>query len=271
MSSDQKFAYSEWSWGIDSRDCLKNAASDLAQAGFHNIELVRDFVNLYQNDEAEFHALMKHYDMTAFSFYFMLQPDPMWDVQDMYEKIDFIARAGAKGLVIQGIWDSTPANEEDLTRQLKAITAFADTAKQYDMTVTIHPHHNTKLMYESDLAFILNNTDPDTVGLCPDFAHLCAARIDPVRFTEKYVGRIYATHFKDMADAAFYLTDEYDITQAPYANFRELGKGSIDLCRIIEILKQNGYRGYQCVELDSSPTTNLESAKVNYDFLKQNW
>ena len=119
-----RFAYVEWSWGAKEKQQLITACKELSEVGFHNIELVRDFVDIYNGNTTEFLAVMREYEMHPFSFYFMMQPDPMQDVADLYKKIDFMARAGAEGLVLQGIWDAAPATQEDCFRQGSSIIQY---------------------------------------------------------------------------------------------------------------------------------------------------
>lgn len=266
-----RFAYVEWSWGAKEKQQLITACKELSEVGFHNIELVRDFVDIYNGNTTEFLAVMREYEMHPFSFYFMMQPDPMQDVADLYKKIDFMARAGAEGLVLQGIWDGTPATQEDLDRQLRAITAFGKAAASYNMKVTIHPHHHTKIMYATDIAYLMERTDPEQVGLCPDLAHLASARIDPVSFVKENIGRIYALHLKDIEHLSHYFSKDYNITEEPYASFCVLGKGDIDLPAIFQLLKDGGYAGYWCVEQDAPRTTNLDEAKQNFAYLNTQW
>ena len=51
----------------------------------------------------------------------------------------------------------------------------------------------------------------------------------------------------------------------------ELGRGVIDHTRIFKLLRDSGYSGYLCEELDKSTIGNKESAEINYKYMLENY
>lgn len=72
---------------------------------------------------------------------------------------------------------------------------------------------------------------------------------DPIETLEKLDGRVTQVHLKDLQEGAEICHDE---GQVPHAAFKELGNGSIDMLKVLEVSEKTGVQ--QChVEQDQSP------------------
>lgn len=267
MSS--QFAYAQWPWGTGSREQFIVSCRELSEVGYKYFESVKAFIDTFKASPDDFRAITAEYDVRPISFYFHLSDDRRFDVDDLKAKIGFVADCGIKTITVQGKWSPAPATEEDLVYTLGTINEYGAVCRSYGITPCIHPHHNTAVMYESDIDFVMGNTDPADIAFGPDTAHLAAGKCDPAAIFERYKERIRFTHLKDLKGAlkSGGMQDGVEV----YSNFRELGEGDIDFSAIFKILKSVGYGGYLCGELDSSRTTNKESAAVTMKYLRENW
>jgi inosose dehydratase len=143
-------------------------------------------------------------------------------------------------------------------------------AKEYDIIPCVHPHYNTTIMFESEIDFILQNTDPALVAFGPDTAHLKAGQCDPVKTIDKYKERVKFTHLKDITNEGLNAAGMRGDVEV-YTNFRELGEGVIDFPGIFKVLDSAGYDGFLTAELDISRFTNKQSAIMSMNYLKAHY
>jgi len=162
-------------------------------------------------------------------------------------------------------------SESMLEKELKLIEKFARKTKAAGITSNLHNHHNTWVMYENEITNILDNLGPDIISFAPDTAHLVAGLCDPVDIVRRYADRVNFIHLKDTVTA---YPDSEGIAAAGvevYSNFCELGKGIVDFRSIFDILKNVGYEGPLCEEIDKPPVGNKESAYNNYHYILENY
>ncbi|NLC27477.1 MAG: sugar phosphate isomerase/epimerase, partial [Campylobacteraceae bacterium] len=85
--------------------------------------------------------------------------------------------------------------------------------------------------------------------------------MDGVEAFKKYLDRIGYVHFKDVDPNA----EEYE--KWPMNAFCELGIGHINFKGIYKVLKNGGYDGVICVELDHRRVCNYKSAMISRRYL----
>lgn len=264
----KKYAYSQWSWGMSGSQDFVRACEDLSRAGCPGIECVGTFFDLFGGYEP-FDETCRKYGMTPASIYFFLSGDFEKDVTELLDKIESVVRCGVKTITVQAPFGILHPTEEQIMTVCRTAAAFGKICKPYGIIPCLHPHHNTPIMRKSEIDTFMQYTDPAEVGLCPDTAHLVAGGCDPVEIFRTYQDRIKFVHLKDI-DLEDYTGDPIDCPTI-YAQFRELGEGTIDFPAIFKILKDAGYDGWLCVELDGSRTTNYDSAVVSMKYLDENW
>jgi Sugar phosphate isomerases/epimerases len=269
--SNAKYAYAIWPWGIDTREQFIQALKDIKDAGFQYFESVKTTISLFQDNIHDFKSLMEEYSVMPVSFYFHMTGEDENDVEDVKRKMPFLAENNIHRISLQtpGI-SGRPANQEELNYALNTVNKVGEIAKQYGVIPCVHPHYNTTVMYENEIDFILQNTDPEYIAFGPDTAHLKAGGCDPVSIFKRYIDRVKFTHMKDLRDT---VVDVKDIKAGVevYSNFRELGEGDVDFHSLFKILKDNRYDGYLTAELDISRFSNRESAFMNMKYLKENY
>lgn len=264
-----KLAYTVWQWGTDTKEQFISALEDIVSVGYDTFESVRAAIDVFEAKPEPFLALCEEYGAKPNGFYFHLSGNWDDDVGEVRKKLAFMEACGIHRMNLQatGIV-GRPANEEELAYNLKAINEIASMTNAHGILPCIHPHYNTTVMYESEIDFIMENTDPSLVAFGPDTAHLTAGQCDPVSVIKKYADRVKFIHLKDINDAGIEAAGMQAGVEV-YTNFRELGQGSVDFPGVFEVLDAVGYDGYYTIELDRSRYTNKESAAMSYDYMQR--
>lgn len=263
-----------WSWGTDTREQMEIAAREVSEIGYKWFESVKSAIYAFDMDLAAYKEVLKRYDINPVSFYFHLpaldKVEPFFAQID--REMDFIAQLGVERISLQASWgrpdEMTLANKQ---RELELIARFAEKSKEFGIMSNIHPHHNTWVMYEDEIDYVLGNLDEKTLAFAPDTAHLIVGLCDPVKVIEKYIDRVNFTHFKDIKDANVKSEGLASAGMEVYSNFCELGQGCVDFRRVFDVLKAANYDGPLCEELDKAPVSNAESARNNYNFILNNY
>lgn len=267
-----KFAYAIWPWGTESREEMEQAAKDVTAAGFCCFESVKAAIYAYDMDLDAYNEVLKRNNLKPVSFYFHLpqKEDETAFFSNLENELDFVAKVGVKVLSLQAPLGHTDKDhfEEEMAYELNKVMRFADTARKFGIKTCLHPHHNTRVMMEDEIDYMMQNTSAKELAFAPDTAHLIAGECDPLTVIQKYADRVGFTHLKDFTLGA----DVGSVGLASagmevYTNFAELGTGSVDFKGVFKILENAGYQGYHCVELDTPPSSNAESAMNNYHYL----
>jgi len=111
--------------------------------------------------------------------------------------------------------------------------------KKTNIKLAIHNHGPGDDLYSSPNDVHARIKDLDKrVGFCIDIGHVVRIGEDPVPMIEKYRGRLYDMHVKDMDKAE------------PEGKAVEIGRGIIDIPRLIKTLKKINYQGYVAFEYE---------------------
>lgn len=111
--------------------------------------------------------------------------------------------------------------------------------KKNNIKLAIHNHGPGDDLYSSPNDVHARIKDLDKrIGYCIDIGHVVRIKQDPVPMIEKYKDRLYDMHVKDMSKA------ERD------GKAVEIGRGVIDIPRVIRMLKKINYQGYVAFEYE---------------------
>jgi len=265
-----KYAYAIWPWGLESKDQMVQALRDIKEIGYEAFESVESAVDLFEGNVDEFRSIVDEYGVRPASFYFWLRGEETEDVNRIKRKMTFLSENNVHQMSVQAPKSAgRPATPAELRRTLRIIKRIGTIANEYDVVPCVHPHHGTLVMYENEVEFVMENTDPEYVSFGPDTAHLAAGGCDAVEMFDRHKDRIAFTHLKDLKMESPMETDRtsdkgFDV----YENFRELGEGDLDFDSIFRVLKSINYDGYLTAELDKSRFTNKESALMNMRYLR---
>jgi sugar phosphate isomerase/epimerase len=158
-----------------------------------------------------------------------------------------------------------------------ALNRYGEVCRAHGLRFYYHNHFQEfqVMAEETVMDLLLQNTDPDLVGI--EFDTYWAARggADPVEWLLKLGDRCDLTHQKDLPAAAkpVNLFDvfgkdaritlrELNQTQKP-DQFAEVGEGTMDLPALIETMRRTGVK-YVFVEQDMTPRDEIESIRISY-------
>ncbi len=271
MKMKAKLAYAIWPWGLSQRDQMVTAIKDIKEIGFRYFESVQTAIELFKDDLPAFKGIMEAHQVYPVSFYFWMRNDPKQDVETLKKSLDFMAANKIKTISVQASGKKGGgATREELNSMLATLNEFGRLANPYGITPCLHPHANTTVMFEKEIDFIMQNTDPAFISFGPDTAHLAVGKCDPVEMFERYADRIRFVHLKDVRKEKAVSGDGaqkegFEI----YSSFLELGEGTVNFSAIFKILEKAAYDGFLTIELDSSRFSNKESAAMNMNYMKK--
>ena len=267
-----QITYAIWPWGTQTREQAIEAARDVTSIGYKSFESVKSAMHAYDLDYKAYKTMLDGYGLKAVSFYFHIPA--IGEEEKLFENLDkeleFAAAMGVNIVTLQGT-HGRPEVMDDAAKKanLDSMIKFAKIAKQHGITTNVHPHVNTYFMFEDEIDYVMENSDPALISLAPDTAHIAAAGADPVKVIRKYADRVKFIHLKD-----YKLGD--DVTDSGWVDsgvpimtcFHELGKGTVNFPEIFKILDGVNYTGPLCIELDKPPISNIESAKNNLAYIE---
>ncbi len=267
-----QFTYAVWPWGTKTREQAAEAAKEVTAIGYTTFESVKASMYAFDLDAKAYKEFLDAYGLRPVSFYFHLPTveDPDNFFGNLDAELQFVKDMGVNIVTLQGTRGRPEGMSDDEAKKLNLdrTIRFATLAKKYGITTNVHPHVNTFFMFEDEVDYVMENTDPALISLAPDTAHIAAAGADPVAMIRKYADRVKFIHLKD-----YKLGD--DVTSSGWVDsgvpimtcFHELGEGTVNFPEIFKILDSVGYDGPLCVELDKAPISNADSAKKSYDYL----
>lgn len=157
---------------------------------------------------------------------------------------------------------------------LAGIHQVAQAVKQQSgLQVALHHHGATYVETPAEIAYFLQHSDPELVGLCLDTGHYALGGGDPVQALYDYAERIALVHFKDFDPDVLRqgTANHWTYTQLVGAGlFSELGQGNVDFPGVLTALDDIAYQGWVVVEQDILPGRGepFESAQRNRAYLR---
>lgn len=266
-----KPAYAIWPWGLKEKAQMRQAIQDIKEVGFNFFESVESAVALFRDDQAGFKSMTDEFQVYPVSFYFWQRGDRKQDVETVRQSLDFMAANNVKRMSVQGAGKKGGgATPEELKNVVDTCMEIGKLVKPYGIVPCIHPHANTMIMFENEIDFVMQNTDPDLIAFGPDTAHLMISQCDPATIFDRYADRIRFTHMKDVKKRHDVKGDGAEKQGFEiYSDFLEMGEGDVDFDAVFDILDRAGYDGYLTAELDKSRFGNRKSAEMNMAFYRQ--
>lgn len=267
-----QITYAVWPWGTKTKEQAAEASKDVTAIGYTTFESVKAAAYAFDLDAKAYKEFLAPYGLKPVSFYFHLPTveDPDNFFGNLDAELQFVKDMGVDIVTLQGTRGRPEGmtNDEAKKLNLDRMIRFATIAKKYGITTNVHPHVNTFFMFEDEVDYVMENSDPSMLSLAPDTAHIAAAGADPVKMIAKYADRVKFIHLKDYKLGDSVTSEGWVDSGVPIMTcFHPLGKGTVNFPAILDILDKAGYKGYLCIELDCPPDSNAESAKKNYDYL----
>ena len=234
---------------------MRQAARDIAAAGYDGIEF---FDGNVLDGEADGYAAIRNIlaetNLALVALYsggnFIFSDILAEELARVTKAADAAQALGAEHLVVGGgarRFDGTrPADYDALAAALDKVATIAT---ERGLRAHFHPHLSTIVENPDEVRRVFARTG---IGFCPDTAHLAAAGGDVAAMIREHAARISYVHLKGWQ-------------REPFA-FTPVGVGDCDNGAVIRALKDIGYAGWVCNELDSWPDP-LGAARASRDFV----
>ena len=158
---------------------------------------------------------------------------------------------------------------------IEAAHKAADLAHWFGLELVFHPHADTHVEYEDQVAAFLEDTDSERVSLCLDTGHFAYGGGDPVRLIRRHHHRVRYLHLKsvDPVVRARVKAEKIPFVKAVGMGvFSDLSEGVVDFPGLRDILREVNYDGWATVEQDMYPAPfdkPLPIAKRNRAYLRE--
>lgn len=271
-----RIAYTCWTWmrlGPNSTpeqavEMFAQSVKEVAHLGYDCVENFA-FIADFFRDPAVCRDICDRYHLPLVNVYGHFTGDAAVDVPKAKAQLDFLHAAGGQWFNCQhGGYREAPYDrplDKDAARNIARISEeVGQYAKSLGITLCFHPHAGTLVFTREQIDFFLGNTNPDFVSLCIDTAHTTIADICPRDLARAYKDRIGFVHLKDV-DPAY--KDAADAREK-MAFFHALGLGTVDFPGFVKTLREGGYDGVLCVELDRPEICNFHSAQVSRAYIR---
>ncbi|QQO09146.1 myo-inosose-2 dehydratase [Breznakiella homolactica] len=247
---------------------FEQCVSEMALAGYTGSEVG----NKYPKDPAVLNKALQLRGLTICSAWFssFLTTKPYEEVEAEFIKHrDFLYAVGARvigaaeqGHSIQGrqdlpVFGAKPTFTNDEWEKLcDGLNRLGKRAMEKSMQLTYHHHMGTGVQTAAEIDRLMENTDPEALGLLYDTGHLVFSGEDHLAVLSKWMPRIRHVHLKDMRqerrDQA--IKEKWSFLRAVREGvFTVPGDGSVNFVPVFDALKNAGYRGWWVVEAEQDP------------------
>ena len=135
------------------------------------------------------------------------------------------------------------------------LDAFARYTLSQGVGLAYHHHMGAYVETVTDIDRLMSLTGPD-VGLLFDSGHITFAGGDPVDVLKRHIARVCHVHCKDVRLAVAHEARRQDwsfLNSVLKGVFTVPGDGNVDFRSLLQILRDNGYRGWLVVEAEQDP------------------
>lgn len=235
---------------------MTRAFQDIGAAGYRAVEVFDGNLLDYEGRIGELRQVLAGAGLSLLASYSggnFIFPDILGEELWRIEKAAALAaEAGAVHLVVGGgAKRAGGALPGDYERLGEALDRVAGIAEAHGLQAHYHPHLTTMAETPDEIAQVFAHT---RIGFCPDTAHLAAAGGDPARLIADHYDRVSYVHLKGWQ-------------REPFA-FTPLGRGDLDMGPVLRTLRERGFEGWICVELDAWDDP-AQGARESHDYLQQ--
>lgn len=252
---------------LGSENTFEQCISEMALAGYTGTEIG----NKYPKDPKVLHRYLDPRGLEVASAWFsaFLTTKPFSETKEAFiAHRDFLHAMGAKVIVvaeqghsIQGldlpVFEKKPVfTDEEWEKLASGLEALGDLAHEKGMEIVYHHHMGTGVQTTTEIARLMEMTQPDKVKLLFDTGHLVFSGEDPIKIYQTYQDRIYHIHFKDIRQkVAEEVVSEKDsfLSGVKKGVFTVPGDGMIDFKPIWQAIQDSQYSGWIVVEAEQDP------------------
>ncbi len=273
-----KIGYTGWTWFLNEytdpstfgtfyKKYFEQFCLEASNLGYETIENFSFLADYYKDEADVLKEQFERYGLKFENLYFYFSNDFDADVEKAKGYIEFMKKIGAHYMNMQGLmWKDTPfirpTDRDGVMEYARLANTVGKMCAEAGIKACMHPHMNTLVFKEDQIDLFMENTDPQYVYLCMDTAHTTLAGMHAPTFAKKWGKRMGYVHLKDIDP------NENAHPEWPMKRFLPLGYGCVDFKGVVEALKEEGYDGILCVELDYQPVCNYKSAMDSRNYIR---
>ena len=273
-----KIGYTGWTWFLNEytdpstfgtfyKKYFEQFCLEASNLGYETIENFSFLADYYKDEADVLKEQFERYGLKFENLYFYFSNDFDADVEKAKGYIEFMKKIGAHYMNMQGfMWKDTPfirpTDRDGVMEYARLANTVGKMCAEAGIKACMHPHMNTLVFKEDQIDLFMENTDPQYVYLCMDTAHTTLAGMHAPTFAKKWDKRMGYVHLKDIDP------NENAHPEWPMKRFLPLGYGCVDFKGVVEALKEEGYDGILCVELDYQPVCNYKSAMDSRNYIR---
>ena len=252
---------------LGAENTFEQCVSEMALAGFTGCEVG----NKYPRDTAVLKKALELRGIAICNAWYstFLTTAPYEETEKGFiEHITFLKEMGAKvvgvseqGHSIQGtdksiFRDKYVMDDREWELLCTGLNKLGKVAKDMGIALTFHHHMGTVVQTAAEIDRMMENTDPELVGLLFDSGHLAYCGEDYLAVLKKYAARTRHVHLKDIRPEVVEKVKAENLSflaGVRLGTFTVPGDGSIDFAPIFDILAETDYEGYVLVEAEQDP------------------
>lgn len=269
-------------WGVQLP--VDRVLSEMSQMGFPATELGSE--GYLPSSPAELTSVLSEYNLDLLAaFVPMLVHDASEADETLRRAEDMAALLKETGATYFNTspvttWDWAPRRE--LTEAEWAHTwmmfdRIEDICNAHGLIQVLHEHVGTIVETKQEIQRTVDNSG---IRFVLDTAHFAVGGYDPVDFVDNHADRVGLVHIKDCNLAMAQKLNDGEITlmEAVQAGlFPNVGRGDLDIDRVIASLESKGYDGWYVLEQDTAITGEepapgkgpIEDVQANVDYLRE--
>jgi inosose dehydratase len=260
---------------------------ELALLGYDGFEVFYPFlIDWYEHRPGELAKLLGMHGLELSSYYtgvgFNTAEKRRRGTEEVKRRCRFLSEIGSRVLLLDGA-EKDPGEFDDLDEYIRCVASTADELGEYarllGVTLAWHQHWGSLFEAEPALHRLLELTDPDLVGFCPDVGQLVLCGMDPVEIVRRYASRIRFVHYKDITFAGRPRGELWPGKSVPAdegayhidsrGRWVELGRGIVPFPEITRILLGAGYDGWLVDDFDYSGYPAREAAQACKEYINE--
>ncbi|MBO3798002.1 MAG: sugar phosphate isomerase/epimerase [Thermoproteota archaeon] len=234
-------------WGVKPIENLESVLSEVREAGYEGIETSLEIVS---KDIMETKRLLFENGLRLVALHMGIG-----DIGQVEQAVKSLEKLNGEYLTFSG--PGGKGSEEDYLKCAGFLNTVGKICREHGIKTCYHNHGHEIANNQRGIRIIIQNTEPELVGLCVDTYWVKFGGADPLQFIKTNKERIVYLHLKDGSDE-----------DMKNRRFSELGKGSIDFPAILSFTTQQGVK-WVVVEQDWTPGSPFESMLENRSYLRK--
>lgn len=193
----------------------------------------------------------------------------LWDVEDAERVMKAAKRIGCRNIRIWMPWYDGKDNYNSVVeRSIWQIKVLVELAEKYDVRINFETHMNNLIPSASSVYHIVKNFDPRYVGVIYDPGNMVYEGFESYKIGMDLLGEYLAhVHVKNALWQVKETAEDGTVVWEP--RFAALKEGIASWPRIIEMLRNAGYKGYLSIEDFSNQQDTYTKLKSNIEYLRK--